>query len=134
MKKLTWILALLLLVSVPVAVSIAGEPAGDDAADEKAEDAGDELFEHDGDKYRVVVTKTDEDVELSVVPKGIYKVNIEYPWKYKVDGEDKFKKDSFDLTEARAALAMGEATDGELRFSVCSPETCLIEKVKVAMK
>ncbi len=85
------------------------------------------------DTYAVTLSHTTDDArELFVVPKGIYHINLEYPWKF-VDNQKKtLKRDAFDLKESRATLALpAETLEGTLSFSVCSAQTCLLEKVVV---
>jgi hypothetical protein len=83
--------------------------------------------------------------ELVVVltPKTPFHVNLEYPHRFKVSlkkslstPSDTFQRNSAKVTESRMELAipvtLGEAgpyeLEGELSFSVCTNEKCLMEK------
>lgn len=90
------------------------------------------LFSHDVETYTVTVTAGASGNELSVVPKAGFHVNTLYPWKYQ-SPDKTYKRDEFELTEERAALSLVAGEDGELRFSVCNDQTCLIEKVAVTV-
>lgn len=88
------------------------------------------VFLHDVETYTVTVHDGAEGPALRVVPKTGFHVNTLYPWKYQA-ADKTYKKDDFQLTEEQATLTLTAGQDGELRFSVCNDETCLIEKIAV---
>jgi len=118
------------------------EPTADETAPEPEEEpvapkptqAAAPIFEHDVEHYNVSVVRADGDaLEIAVVPKTSFHVNTLYPWKYEATSTT-YQKDAFELTEERASLAVPSAEGGELRFSVCNDDTCLIEKVAVVVE
>lgn len=81
-----------------------------------------------------------------LVPKGVYKVNDEYPMKLKLSDSDgvtyekaTLKKADFEFSPKKGTFAVaftpakaGKAKiSGTLSMSVCSEENCLIEKVSL---
>ncbi len=93
------------------------------------------------------------ELSIDVKPKPGYKINLEFPWKAKMDGGDNFTvdaeagKDSWTLDKASALLkapvtakAAGDGTvTAKVSFSVCNDNACDVIRdrevvVKVAAK
>ncbi|HEV3194157.1 MAG TPA: hypothetical protein VGY54_26815 [Polyangiaceae bacterium] len=81
----------------------------------------------------------DDDVEVSVskgqvtvVAKGDWHINPEYPWKLIV-GEAKLDKSKFNLSEKVAVVRGAPAGAGTLRGAVCAAGTCrsLVKEVVI---
>ena len=60
--------------------------------------------------------------KVVVTTKGDWHINLEYPWKAKVNGE-KIEKDKFSLTKTEASVALPKGKV-ELKGGVCSGEQC----------
>jgi hypothetical protein len=76
------------------------------------------------EEFDVTVTQG----KVVVKTKGSWHINLEYPWKAKVNGE-KVDKTKFALTEKEASVALPKGK-AELRGGVCSGEQCrMFEKV-----
>jgi hypothetical protein len=85
--------------------------------------------------------------EVRVVPKGIYKINLEYPTRLEVKGPAEATPREAKLTAKQAAkidekvilfkpsfkiASAGEhAFTGTFRFSVCTPKQCELKSEKV---
>lgn len=151
-------LALIFLLPLPI-IAMAGEddPAdSDDTAptqeiaaeqDESAsepviqtaneEEVAAAVFELDHESYSVALTPSEEEgaeLNLSVLPKFGFHINVDYPWKLTLSDSDAtvYKKAEFSLTEEEAALLLANAeVEGELKFSVCNDATCLVETVSL---
>lgn len=74
-------------------------------------------------------TSVDDEGRLiaEVTPKGKFRVNTDYPWILTVGdiSQDKRQAAEFSEKKARFVVDNAEATDGHLRFSICSNSTCL---------
>lgn len=74
-------------------------------------------------------TSVDDEGRLvaEVTPKGKYRVNVEYPWILTVGDTSQDKRQAAEFSEKKARFVVDdpEATDGHLRFSICSNSTCL---------
>ncbi|MDX9719212.1 MAG: hypothetical protein RBU37_00590 [Myxococcota bacterium] len=81
--------------------------------------------------WELHLAQSDEATRLQVRPKGSFKVNLKYPWRF-VGATQSIGKDAFTLTEQSALLKLpSQELPGELRFSVCDEHQCLLEKVQV---
>lgn len=88
--------------------------------------------------------------QVRVVPKGVYKINLEYPAKLQINGPASASPQAFSLTNKDATQhseAMLEFSPqvtfsepgqyefrGELKFSVCTAVQCEMKTEKVAWK
>jgi hypothetical protein len=75
--------------------------------------------EHDSDEFDVQVSKG----QVTLVTKGDWHINREYPWKLTV-GDTKLDKTKFTLTEKDATVANAPAGTGKLKGAVCSHDAC----------
>ena len=81
--------------------------------------------------------------------KGVYKVNQEYPYKFKLEPDaglefpqDVVKKDAVKLEKKRATMTVAltpktagkHRLAGKFHFSICTDEKCLIEKRDLALE
>ena len=111
------------------------EPAPDAPAALTDDAEAEATFTHNAETYDVLAVAAVEDKStISVTPHAGFKINTQYPWKFKVgaEGETVYKRDSFELADGLGSLTL-PATEaaGTLYFSVCSESSCLIEKVEV---
>ena len=77
--------------------------------------------EHDSDEFDVQVSKG----QVTLVTKGDWHINREYPWKLTV-GDTKLDKTKFNFTEKTATLSLSGAPKGpaKLKGAVCSGDQC----------
>jgi hypothetical protein len=75
--------------------------------------------EHDTDEFEVRVSKG----QVTVVAKGEWHINQEFPWKLTV-GDTKLDKSKFTLTEKNATVSDAPAGAGKLKGAVCSHDSC----------
>ena len=88
------------------------------------------------------------EVQLVLEAKGAYKVNQEYPYKFKLQPTAGLKypqpvvgKDAVALTKQRATMTIKfvpaaggvQTVSGRFFFSVCTDEKCLIERRELAL-
>jgi hypothetical protein len=88
-------------------------------------------------------------VQIVLVSKGVYKVNGEYPYKFKLEpnpglqyDQDVVKKDAVKLEKKRVTMTVSltpktagkQRVAGKFYFSICTDEKCLIEKRDVALE
>lgn len=122
------------------------EPAAPSAPEpgKAATDATYSVWLEGGESYAAGEPAT---VQAVIVPKGGYKCNDEYPFKFKASpGEgvtfpEEVAREA-SVSPERTTLSIpfvptkaGEATvSGTLSFSVCSEETCVIKKAPLAVK
>jgi hypothetical protein len=75
--------------------------------------------EHDSDEYDVRVAKG----QVTVVAKGDWHINQEFPWKLTV-GDTKLDKTKFTLTEKNATVNNVPSGTGKVKGAVCSHDSC----------
>jgi hypothetical protein len=75
--------------------------------------------EHDSDEFEVTVAKG----QVTVVAKGDWHINQEFPWKLTV-GDTKLDKTKFTLTEKNATVSNAPSGAGKLKGAVCSHDSC----------
>ena len=75
--------------------------------------------EHDSDEFEVKVAKG----QVTVVAKGDWHINQEFPWKLTV-GDTKLDKTKFTLTEKDATVTNAPAGAGKVKGAVCSHDSC----------
>jgi hypothetical protein len=75
--------------------------------------------DHDKEEFEVHVSKG----EVTVVAKGDWHINKEFPWKLTV-GDTKLDKTKFKLTEKDATVSDAPAGTGKLKGAVCSHDSC----------
>jgi hypothetical protein len=75
--------------------------------------------EHDSEEFEVRVSKG----QVTVVAKGDWHINQEFPWKLTV-GDTKLDKTKFKLTEKDATVSNAPAGAGKLKGAVCSHDSC----------
>ena len=90
-------------------------------------------------------------VEVTLVPKGAYKINKQYPYKFKLPETPAeglsfptpvLKKDAFAIEDKKASVKIpfvaakpGKAkVGGTFSLSVCSDANCLMEKVELEVE
>jgi hypothetical protein len=88
-------------------------------------------------------------VKIVLDAKGVYKVNDEYPYKFKLQPSaglayerDIVKRDAVKLEKKRATMTVGltpkaagkQRVAGKFYFSICTDEKCLIEKRDLALE
>jgi len=87
-------------------------------------------------------------VNIVLMAKGVYKVNEEYPYKFKLEPspgleyqQDIVKKDAVKLEKKRATMTVSltpkaagkQRLSGKFYFSICTDEKCLIDKRDLAL-
>jgi hypothetical protein len=134
-------------------LTAAALPSPAAAAQQPAGAAGSKVSE---DTFELVMTpkgpyKAGQAGEVTVVleAKGAFHVNDKYPYKFKVKETAGVKfpgpvvsKDAVKLEEKRATLPVGftpeaagkHSIGGQLSFSVCTDDKCLIEKRELALE
>jgi hypothetical protein len=75
--------------------------------------------EHDSDEFEVRVSRG----QVTVVAKGEWHINREFPWKLTV-GDTKLDKTKFTLTEKDATVTNAPAGAGKVKGAVCSHDAC----------
>lgn len=80
--------------------------------------------EHDSEEFEVRLARG----QVTVVAKGEWHINQEYPWKLTV-GDTKLDKTQFTLTEKDATVTHAPSGAGKIRGAVCSHDAChMIER------
>jgi hypothetical protein len=137
------------LVTIGLAVAACNKKGPDSEQLKAATSPGNKAA---GEPYDVTVTPAEGKVEepvaatVKVVPKGEYKVNLEYPHKLKVAGPEAATPREITLTKKQAKLSKAElrfqpsfklssagshSFKGTLRFSVCTEKQCEIKAEKI---
>jgi len=122
-----------------------GEQAGQQHAGARVSDAKFDLFAQATGAYQVGQKGS---VKIVLVAKGGYKVNEEYPYKFKLEpnagleyAQDIVKKDFVELERKRATMTVPlmpkaagkQRVAGKFYFSICTDEKCLIERRDLAL-
>jgi hypothetical protein len=134
--------------ATPAAVKpgAAGDQGGEQSAGARVSDTNFDLSARPVGNYRVGQKGS---VEIVLVAKGIYKVNDEYPYKFKLEpnpaleyDHDVVKRDAVKLEKKRATMTVSltpravgkQRIVGKFYFSICTDEKCLIEKRDLALQ
>jgi hypothetical protein len=127
----------------PAPAPIAGKPVDGDSANPAVKPgaaAGDE------DRYTLSITPgegtvgAEGKVQIKVIPKGVWHINLDYPTSLKIEGPegvklakaDQNKEDAVALTDVSCEYAVGYTPEqagekvfkGKFKFAVCQDEAC----------
>ncbi len=123
----------------------ASEKAGQQSAGARVSEANFDLSVQPTGNYQVGQKGS---VKVVLDAKGVYKVNDEYPYKFKLEpnagleyAQDVVKKDAVKLEKKRATMTVSltpktagkQRLAGKFYFSICTDEKCLIEKRDLAL-
>jgi hypothetical protein len=123
----------------PTSPATAAAPSASSVGVSHVNPAGPVFFEVRDVKpsYHVALTRGDAEgaLTLSIKPVGAYKINKDYPAAFAVDGGETYESEKFQISDKAATLSISGVTpdkaQGEVRFSVCTPEHCDMHKVRV---